>query len=148
MFVKKPSVALKAIIRSSEEKPHNPSRPDDLSVLRDETTGHMITTPTEVISQLEQMETTALSPYPTLPLGAPFPWLGHVQPTPTSSDPMLIGKITPAIFQEALRRTPSHKAAGTDGVPGVVLKHMPHAFHETIHLLFQTMAIIGITPPS
>ena len=61
---------------------------------------------------------------------------------------MLIGQITPAIFQEALRRTPSHKAAGPDGVPGVVLKHMPPAFHEAILLLFQAMAITGITPPS
>jgi len=61
---------------------------------------------------------------------------------------MLIGQITPAVFHEALRRTPNHKAAGPDGVPGLVLKHMPQAFHEVIHLLFQTLAIIGITPLS
>jgi hypothetical protein len=60
---------------------------------------------------------------------------------------MLVGKITPAIFQEALRRTPNHKAAGPDGVPGVILKHMPPAFHDAIFLLFQAMAITGITPP-
>ena len=62
---------------------------------------------------------------------------------------MLIGQITPAIFQEALRRTQNHKAAGPDGVPGIVLKHMRPAFHdEAIHLLFQAMAITGITPPT
>ncbi len=49
---------------------------------------------------------------------------------------MLIGQITPAIFQEALRRTPNHKDASPDGVPGLVLKHMPPAFHEAIHLMF------------
>jgi hypothetical protein len=61
---------------------------------------------------------------------------------------MLIGQITPAIFQEALRRTPNHKAAGPDGVPELVLKHMPPEFHEAINLLFQAMVITGITPPS
>ncbi len=59
---------------------------------------------------------------------------------------MLIGQITPAIFHEALRRTPNHKATGPDGAPGLVLKHMPPAFHEVIHLLFQAMAINQ--PPS
>jgi len=61
---------------------------------------------------------------------------------------MLIGQITLAIFQEALRRAPNYKIAGHDGVPGLVLKHMPPAFHEAIHLLFQAMVIIGITPPT
>ena len=60
---------------------------------------------------------------------------------------MLIGQITPSIFQEALRSTPNHKAPGLDGVPGLVLKHMPPAFHEAIHLLFQAMSITEITPP-
>ena len=101
-----------------------------------------------VIAQLEKLETTALSPDPTLPPGAPFAWLVHSRPTPTSSVPMLIGQITPAIFQEALRPTPNHKDAAPNGVPGLVLKHMPPAFHEAIHLLFQAMAITGITPPS
>jgi len=60
---------------------------------------------------------------------------------------MLIGQITPTIFREALRRTPNHKAEGQDGVPGLVLKHMPPAFHETIHLLFKAVTITWITPP-
>jgi hypothetical protein len=75
--------------------------------------------------------------------------MGRPRPTnPTSSAPMLIGQITLAIFHEALRRTPDHKAAGSNGVPGMVLKNMPPAFHEAIHLLFQAMAITGITPPT
>ncbi len=61
---------------------------------------------------------------------------------------MMIGQITLAFFHEALRRTPNHKAAGPDGVPGLVLKHMPPTFHEAIHLLFQAMPITGITPPT
>ena len=136
MFVKNQSVALKSILRTSEGTPDNPTLPTDLSVLRDETSRHILTTPAEVIAQLEKLETPALSPDPTLPPGAPFPWLGHVRPTPTSSVPMLIGQITPAIFHEALRRTPNHEAAGLDGIPGPVLKHMPPTFHEAIHLLF------------
>ena len=90
MFEKKPIAALKSIIRNSEET-NNPVRPTDLSVLRDETSGRLLTAPTEVIAQLEKLETIALSPDPTLPPGAPFPWFDHVRPTPTSSVPMKIG---------------------------------------------------------
>ncbi len=61
---------------------------------------------------------------------------------------MISGKITLAIMHEALRRTPNLKAAGPDGVPSLVLKYMPQQFHETLHLLFQALAITGITPPS
>jgi len=76
MFVKKPSVALKSMLRTSERTPDNPTLPTDLPVLRDETSGRLITTPSEVITQLTKMETIALSPDPTLPPGTPFPWLG------------------------------------------------------------------------
>jgi hypothetical protein len=61
---------------------------------------------------------------------------------------MISGCITPAIIQEALRRIPSHKAAGPEVVPGLILKHMPPAFHEALHLLFQSMPITGVEPPS
>jgi hypothetical protein len=148
IFVKKLSVTLESILRTSEGTPDNPTLPTDLSVLRDDAYGCLLTTPAEVISQHEKLETTALSLDPTFPLGASFPWLGHVRPTSTSSVPMLIGQITPAIFHEALRRTPNHKVAGQDGVPGLVLKHMPHVFHDVIHFLFHVLAIKGITPPS
>jgi hypothetical protein len=148
IFVKKPSAALKSILHTSERTRDKPTLPTSLSVLRDETFRRLLVTPTEVIAHLEKLETNSMSPNPTLPPGAPFSWLGNVRPTPTSSVPMLIGQITPAIFQEALRRTPNHKVAGPDGVPGLVLKHMPPAFHEAIHLLFQVMAITGITPLS
>ncbi len=88
------------------------------------------------MKKIPALETIALSPDPTLPLGAPFPWRDYVQATPTSSAPMIAGHITPAIMHEALRRTPNHKAAGPDGVQELVMKHMPHAFHEALHLLF------------
>jgi hypothetical protein len=51
-------------------------------------------------------------------------------------------------MQEALRCTPNHKSTGPDGVPGLVFKHMPPIFHETLYLLFQVLAITGIIPPS
>jgi hypothetical protein len=56
--------------------------------------------------------------------------------------------ITPAILEEALRRTPNNKATGPYGVPGLILKHIPPAFHEALQLLFKTMSIPEITPPS
>jgi hypothetical protein len=67
---------------------------------------------------------------------------------PSSSVSTIMGCNTHAIMQVALRRTPSQKAAGSDGVPGLILKHMPPAFHEALHLLFQSMAITRITPSS
>jgi hypothetical protein len=53
---------------------------------------------------------------------------------------------TPAIMQEAFRRTPSYKTARPDGVPGLVFKHMLPSFRDAFHHLFQSMAITGITP--
>ncbi len=73
MFGKKPSAALKSILSNLEGTPKNPILPTDLSVLRDETSGRLLTTPREVIAHLEKLETIALSPDPTLPPGAPFP---------------------------------------------------------------------------
>ena len=146
MFVKNLSVALKSILRTSDRTTDNTKLPIYLSILRDETSGRLLTNPSEVLTQLTQMEPTTLSPDPTLPPGAPFPWLSYVRPTPTSSVPMLINQITPAIFQEALRRTPNHKAAGPDGVPGVVLKHMPLAFHEALHPPFKPWPLLGSPP--
>ena len=98
MFVKKPSVALKSILRTSVGTSDNPTLPTDLSILRDEKSCRLLNTPSEVLTQLTRMETIALSSDPTLPLGAPFPWLGHVRPTFTSWVPMSIGHITLAIF--------------------------------------------------
>jgi hypothetical protein len=80
MFVKKPSVAIKPILRTFEGTTDNPTLPTDLSILRDEKSGRLLTTPSEVLTQLTQMETIALSPNPTLTPGAPSPWLGHVRP--------------------------------------------------------------------
>jgi hypothetical protein len=51
-------------------------------------------------------------------------------------------------MQEDLRRTPNHKAAGPDGVPGMILKHVPSELHEALQLLFQAMFVTGITSPS
>ncbi len=69
-------------------------------------------------------------------------------PDAASSITIISDCITPAIMQEALRRTPSHKAVGPDELPGLIYKHMPPAFYEALNLLFQSMAITGITPPS
>ena len=149
MFVKKPNVALKSIMRTAMGTSTPRTLPTDLSIIKDKTTELLITTLSRVVSRITELETVSLSPDPTLRPGAPFPRLGLVRPTPTSSIPMISGQIIPAILHEALRRTPNHKAAGPDGVPSMVLKHMPRQFHEALHLLFQALTIItGITPSS
>jgi hypothetical protein len=50
IFVKKPSAALKSILRTSEGTPDKLTLPTDLSVLRDEKSARLLTTPTEVIA--------------------------------------------------------------------------------------------------
>ena len=148
MCVKRPNMALKSLLRTAAGSTSNNTLPTDLSIIKDEGTGLLITDPLEVVNKIATLETIAISPDPTLPPGAPFPWRGYVRATPTSSVSMIAGHLTPDIMHEALRRTPNHKAAGPDGVPRFVLKHMPHAFHETLHLLFEALAETGITPPT
>jgi hypothetical protein len=148
MYLKKPKVALQSILRTAVGREDSHPLPTNLSIIRDDTSGYLVTDPKEVITQVHKLETTALSSDPRLPPGAPFPWLPHITPNLKHTIPMISRCITPAILQEALRRTPNHKAAGSDGVLGLILKHMPTAFHEALQLLFQAMSITGITPPS
>jgi hypothetical protein len=110
-----------------------------LSIIRNETTGRLIMAQADVIATIALLETVALSPDPTPAFPRKlslYSWLGHVRPTPLSLTPMISGCITPTIMQEALRRTPYHKAAWPDWVPGLALKHMLPARHEALHLLF------------
>jgi hypothetical protein len=148
MFKTKPKVDLQSILRTAAEKEDSQPLPTKLSIIRDDASGRFITDPTEVIAQVQKLETHALSPDPTLPQGAPFPWLCHITPNQQDTIPMISGCITPSIMQEALRRTPSHKASGPDGVPGLILKYTPPAFHDALQFLFLAMSIMGIAPPS
>jgi hypothetical protein len=132
---------MQSILRKDVEREDSQSLPTRLSIIRDDTSGGLITDPKEVVSQVHKLETTALSLDPTLPPGAPFPWLPHITPNQRHTLPMISECITPAILQKALRRTPNNKAAGPYGVPGLILKHMPSAFHEALQLLFQAMYI-------
>jgi hypothetical protein len=50
-------------------------------------------------------------------------------------------------MQEAFRPIPNHKAAGPDGVPGLVLENMPPPFHEALHHLFKALTMTGIISP-
>jgi hypothetical protein len=146
--MKKNKVALQSILRTGAEEKNSQPLLTNLSIIRDDTTGRLIVDPMEVIAQVQKLEAQALSPYPTLPPGTPFPCFSHISPNHKHTIPIMLGCIIPAIMQEALRRPPSHKAAGPDGVPGMILKHMSPGIHEALQLLFQVMSIMGITPPS
>jgi hypothetical protein len=148
MFIKKSKGALQSILRTAAKMEESQPLPSNLSIIRDDALGCLITDPKEVIAQVHMIETQSLSPDSTLPQGSPVPLLCHVTPNQQHTIPMTSGCITPAIMQEALRRTPNHKAAGLDGVPGLLLKHTPPAFHDALQLLFHAMSITGITPPS
>jgi hypothetical protein len=73
MYVKEPSVALKTILQSAMWAETPTILPTDLSILRDETTGLLITTSAEIITTLAQMETVTLFPGPTSPPELHFP---------------------------------------------------------------------------
>jgi hypothetical protein len=89
LFVKKPNTALKSLLRTAEGNTKTNTLPTDLSIIKDEVTGLLITDPASVKRKIAELETVALSPDPTLLPGAPFPWRGYVRATPTSSIPMI-----------------------------------------------------------
>ena len=119
MFITKPKVALQSILRTAEEKADSQQLPTNLYVIREESTGRLMD-PAEVITQVEQLEIKDMSPDPTLPPRAPFTWLALVPSSQEHTTPMISGLISPLIMQETLRRTPKNKAAGLDGVHGII----------------------------
>ena len=135
MFLKKPRVALQSILRTAAEKENIQPLPMDDSILRDDSSGLLLVVPAEVIAQVQKIETQAISPNPTPPRGAPFPWHLRVPPNHKHTTPMISGCIPSVVMQEALRRTPNPKAAGPNGVPGMILKHMPSEFDEALQVL-------------
>ncbi len=89
MFFKRPNVALKSLLRTSVGSTTTNTLPTDLSIIKYEDKGFLITNPREVVQKIAELETKALSPDPTLPPGAPFPWCASVRATPTSSVPII-----------------------------------------------------------
>ena len=73
MFVKKPNVALKSILRTDAGNTTFTTLLTDLSVIKDDISRFLITTPAKVVRKIAEQETIALSLDHTLPLGAPFP---------------------------------------------------------------------------
>ena len=67
--IKKSSVALKSILCTTEGTADASYLPTNFSLLRDETTGHLITVPEELIAKITEMETVVVSLDPTLPPG-------------------------------------------------------------------------------
>ena len=93
-------MALQSILRTAAEKENTQPLPTDLSIVREDASGRLLVDPAEVIAQVQKLESHAMSPDPTLPHGAPFPWHLHVPPNPKHTVPMISGCTTPAIMQE------------------------------------------------
>jgi hypothetical protein len=115
-------------------------------MLRDPSTNLITAEPAQLSALLERLESTALSPDHDIDNSVPFPWATNVLPLPTAEAHLVIDKLSPTIFLEALRRTLSHKDPCHDGVPGLLLKHMPYTFLAALYNLFKAMVITGITP--
>ncbi len=94
MFLKKPKVALQSILRTVVEEENSQPLPTNLSILKDDASGRFMVDPAEVIAQVQKLETHALSPDPTLPHGAPFPWHLRVSPNHKHIIPMISVCIT------------------------------------------------------
>jgi hypothetical protein len=119
-----------------------------MSALWDPDTGLIMSNSVEVIAIVEKIETASLSPDTNVDPNGAFPWIDAIPATPFPPQHMIIDKLTPAVFNEALRLLPGHKAPCPDNIPRVLIKHMPHEFHDAIFQLFQTMTITCITPPN
>jgi len=64
MLAKKPNMALKSIIRAAAGNSNTNTLPTDLSIIKDEAWGLLITNPLEVANKIAELETIALSPDP------------------------------------------------------------------------------------
>jgi hypothetical protein len=152
MFIRKPRDALKSILKttSPKNKDINDPTPTNLSSItrpNDPITRLITNDPAPITTIIESLETKALSLDNLINPLASFPWLHAIPAGTPPTKNMIIGNITPAIFQEALRQLPNHKAPGPDNIPGILLKNISKAFHKAIYRLFQAMATTGITPP-
>ncbi len=56
MFAKKPNTALKSILRTTAGDIKTNTLPMDLSIIKDESTGLLITHPIEVVKRIEELE--------------------------------------------------------------------------------------------
>jgi hypothetical protein len=150
MFIRKPRDALKPILKitSPQNKHSNDPTPTNLCSIRDHITILITNDPARVTSIIESLETKALSPDNLINPLASFPWLHAIPAGAPPTKNIIIGNITPAIFQEALRQLPNHKAPGPNNIRGILLKNMPKAFHKAIYRLFQAKVTTGITPPT
>ena len=97
---------------------------------------------------MQKLETASFSPDPSVDPNGAFPWIDAILATPSPPQHVIVGKLVPTVFNEALRLLPSHKAPGLDNIPGVFIKYMPQEFHDAVFQLFQTITITGINPPN
>jgi hypothetical protein len=58
---------------------------------------------------------------------------------PLAEPHVVIDKLSASNFLEAFRRTPIHKAPGIDGVPHLLLGHIPQTFLADLYNLFKAM---------
>jgi hypothetical protein len=116
MFIGKPRDALKSILKtsSSESKHNKDTTPTNLSSIRDPQTGRITNNPSRVTTIIETLETKSPLPDNRVILLAAFPWLHAIPAGTPPIKNLIIGHITPAIFQEALHQLPNHKAPGLD----------------------------------
>jgi hypothetical protein len=64
VFVKKPNVALNSTLRMAMGISTQHTFPTDLSIVKNEITGLLITTPSGVVNKIKELETVALSTIP------------------------------------------------------------------------------------
>jgi len=86
-------VAIQSILRTPAGKADSQPLPTNLSIIKAESTGRVLRDSADVIAQVEYLEIKALSPEPTLPPRAPFPWLALAPLLEEHTTPMLSGRI-------------------------------------------------------
>jgi hypothetical protein len=88
---------------STKNKHSKDPTPTNLSSIRDPITRLITDNPARVTAIIEGLETKALSSDNLINPLASFPWLRAISAGTPPQKNMIIGSITPTIFQEALR---------------------------------------------
>jgi hypothetical protein len=123
MVIKKPRDALKSVLKTSLSRntQQKDKKPANLSSIRDPEARRITNDPALITATIKRLETKLLSPDKSIHPLETFPWLNAIPAGPSPNQHMIMGKITSAIFQEALHQLPNHKVFRPGNISGVLL---------------------------
>ena len=148
LFKTKPKKALETVINSCKTG----KQKQFLNVVQDTELHVLHTDPHDCIQAITREQTANLSstvpteprePYPWETLNCPDPF---ILTRPGNTPDTILHTITKADYDQCVKECNGQKATGPDNVPGELIKHLPHEFHEAIYKVFNLMTRSKVTP--